>query len=179
MREFITSAIVLGIRPRGGNDRAVDLLTLALGRVEARMVAGRALISKFAPHCDPLNYITVRLVKKNRYTLADAVAKDRFSALRRSRKAFAEGLEALFALRSLVPKEETDPRLFHEVRRALAGARLTVARVLSLLGYDPAHGHCNRCRSASVAYFIPRDGVFFCAKCVAGVRDEVVLEVRC
>lgn len=176
MREFITHAIVLRCTQKG-SDRAADLFTLELGRVEARMVGGAALTSKFSPHCDPLNLLTVRLVKKNRYTLVDAVAGDRFPALRRSKRAFAEGLEALFALRALVAREEPDPRLFHEVHRALQRGTLTVRTVLALLGYDPARARCARCRTPSVHVFVPGDGAFFCRACFAGRSDKVILNV--
>ncbi|MDP3974895.1 MAG: recombination protein O N-terminal domain-containing protein [Candidatus Jorgensenbacteria bacterium] len=177
MKEFVTQALVLGVRSLGESDRAADLFTLALGRCEARMVAGRAIVSKFAPHTDPLNLLTVRLVKKGRYTLADAVAENRFPVLRRSAKAFAEALEAFFALKVLIPKEEPDPRLFHEVCRALTRGRLTTDHILSLLGYEPREARCDRCRKPAVRYFIPRDGVFFCGACSKGMSDEVVLQV--
>jgi recombinational DNA repair protein (RecF pathway) len=176
MREYITHALVLQTRPRG-SDRAVDLFTLGLGRVEARMVAGRAIISKFSPHCDPLSLLTVRLVKKKRYTLADAITESRFPAMRRSSRALAEGLEALFALRTLVPKEEPDPRLFHEMRRGLSEGRLTVRDVLALIGYDPRAAHCARCHRSSVHIFVPEEGIFFCRTCFAGRGDKVVLNV--
>lgn len=176
MREFITSALVLGCVPKG-SDRSVDLFTLGLGRVEARMVAGRSPVSKFSPHCDPLNALTARLIKKNRYTLADAVTDDRFSALRGSPRALAEALEALFALRTLVPKEEPDPRLFHEIRRALTRGTLTVRGVLALLGYDPRVAHCVHCRKAAVHVFIPEEGTFLCRSCSTRRGDRVILNV--
>ena len=133
MKEFIAQALVLGCTERR-NDRTADLFTLELGRGHARMVGGAAITSIFSAHCSPLNLLTTRLVKKNRYTLADAVTEDRFTLLRHSRRAFAEGLEALFALRTLLADEEPDPRLFHEVRRALEKGALTVRGILALLG---------------------------------------------
>lgn len=176
MREFITNALVLRCVPKG-NDRAVDLFTLELGRVHARMVGGAAITSKFSPHCDPMNLLTVRLVKKNRYTLADAVEEDRFPVLRRTPRALSGGLEALFALRTLVAREEPDPRLFHEIRRALSGGTLTVRTVLTLLGYDPTGARCAHCRALSICVFIPGDGVFVCRACFARRNDKVILNV--
>ena len=176
MKEFITQALVLGTRPRGG-DRVVDLFTLSLGRLEARMVTGRAVTSKFSPHCDPLNLLTARLVKKKRYTLADAVTVNRFPALRRSSRAFAEGLEAFFALRTLLASEEPDPRLFHAMQRGLSEGRLSVRQTLAFMGYDPRAAHCARCKKSSVHIFVPEEGIFFCHACFAGRGDEVVLKV--
>ncbi|MFH0806698.1 MAG: hypothetical protein V1885_03180 [Candidatus Brennerbacteria bacterium] len=176
MKEFITQALVLRCVPRG-SDRAVDLFTLWLGRVEARMVAGRSIVSKFSPHCDPLNLLTVRVVKKKRYTLADAVTIDRFPSVRHSPRALSEGLEALFALRTLVPKEEPDHRLFHELRRALGEGRLSVRGALVFLGYDPREAHCAYCRGSAVHVFVPDEGIFFCRSCFAGRNDKVVLFV--
>jgi len=174
MREHVTSALVLGIRPRGA-DRIADLFTLALGRLEARMVAGRAIVSRFTPHIDPLSVVTVRLVKKSRYTLADALTERRFRTLRIVPHRFSEALAALAALRALVPNEEPDTRLFYEVARALDRGVLTVSRVLALLGYDPRTARCERCRAASVSHFLPREGVFTCLECFARGTDGVVL----
>lgn len=155
----------------------MDLFTLELGRLEARMVAGRSVVSKISPHCNPLNLLTVRLVKKKRYTLADAVTVDNFHAFRHAPRVLAEGLEVFFALRALVPKEEPDPRLFHEMRRALSRGNLTVRGVLALLGYDPRSAHCAECRRSVVRFFLPEDGIFFCSACFAGRNDRVVLNV--
>lgn len=177
MKEFVTQALVLGVRPRGGNDRVADLLTLGLGRVETRMVGGRAIVSKFSPHVDPLNLLTVRLVRKNRYTLADAIGEERFPALRKRPPAFSEALDTLFVLGLLVPKEEPDPRLFHEVYHALGKGRLTIRDVLPLLGYDPREARCRRCRRPAVSYFVPHEGAFLCAECSKGERDEVILKL--
>lgn len=176
MTEFVTQAIVLGVTSRNGTDRTVDLLTPAWGRLEARMVGGRAITSKFSPHCMPPNVVTVRLVKKNRYTLADALTEERFPALRVSVRALTAVLNGFAAIRALAPKEEPDTRLFHEVRRALAAGTFTVARALALMGYDPAHAHCVRCRKRAVAYFVPREGVFLCRACFVPRGNEVVLE---
>lgn len=174
MKEYITEAFVLGVRPRGG-DRVADLFTLGMGRLDARMVAGRAITSKFSPHCDPLNLLTVRLVKKKRYTLADAITADRFPALRGNARAFQAALEALLALRILVAREEPDPRLFHELRRVLAEGKCTVRSILALLGYDPRAAHCARCKRSSVNIFVPSEGIFFCRACFTVPGDEVVL----
>ncbi|MBI2278718.1 MAG: hypothetical protein HYU81_01485 [Candidatus Brennerbacteria bacterium] len=176
MKEFVTDAIVLGVRPRG-SDRVADLLTPALGRLEARMVAGRAIVSKFSPHCDPPSLVTVRLVKKIRYTLADAVGKSRFARVRRTPSTFGAALGALFAIRALAPKEVPDARLFYGVRRALESGQLTARDVLPMLGYDPAEARCVRCRAPAIRFFIPADGVFVCSACVAGRGDEVLLNV--
>jgi recombinational DNA repair protein (RecF pathway) len=138
------------------------------------MVSGRAPTSKFSPHVDPLNLLTVRLVKKSRYTLADAVGEDRFQNLRNRPKAFAEALRALTLLTALVPEEEPDPRLFHEMRRALVRGHLTVRATLPLLGYDPRGAKCHRCRRAAVACFVPSEGVFLCVNCSAVWGDEVI-----
>lgn len=170
MKEYITEAFVLGVKSRGG-DRVADLFTLGLGRVEARMVAGRSIVSKFSPHCDPLNLLMVRLVKKKRYTLADVITEDRFSAVRRSPRALESGLEALLALRMLVPKEEPDPRLFHESCRALSRGHFTARETLTLLGYDPRAARCAQCRKPAVHVFIPEEGIFFCRAC-SPVRQE-------
>lgn len=176
MKEYITQAIVVRCVPKG-SDRVADLFTLGMGRLDARMVAGRAITSKFSPHCDPLNLLTVRLVKKKRYTLADAITVDRFPALRGNVRAFQAALEALLVLRILVPREEPDPRLFHELRRAFAEGKCTVRTVLALLGYDPRVAHCARCRRSSINFFVPSEGIFFCRACFAVPGDEVVLIV--
>ena len=76
MRELITEAVVLGIRPHKENDRLIDFLTNASGRIEALAVSGRKTASKLSPHCVFGSFVLARLVLKNRITIADSLTKE-------------------------------------------------------------------------------------------------------
>lgn len=165
MREYIARALVVGMRGAGEKDRLVRLFTKELGTLEARVVGGRRVLSKFAPHLDPGNLVTVRLVKKNAYTVADAVGVERFAKLRRSPGAFARALTLLSLLSHLLPREVPDLRLWHFVVRSFAAARADVGATLKLLGYDPLHAACEACGRKHPAFFVPSAQSFLCSAC--------------
>ncbi|MFH1161768.1 MAG: DNA repair protein RecO [Candidatus Jorgensenbacteria bacterium] len=165
MKEYVTQAIVLGVRGSGERDRVVRLFSKELGTLEARVVGGRRVLSKFASHLDPGNLAIVRLVKKNAYTVADVVSGERFTKLRRTTKEFARALALLSLLSRLLPREAPDLRLWHFVARSFATARVDVGATLKLLGYDPLHATCEVCGRKRPSYFVPATQSFICVLC--------------
>ena len=78
MVEYLTQAIVLDSRPQKENDRTVDIYTKNFGRLRVRVIGGRRILSKLAPHLDIFNLVTVRLVEKNQITVTDVLTDERF-----------------------------------------------------------------------------------------------------
>lgn len=165
MRETVTDAIVLKTAPRREYDRAVTLYTERLGKVEAVAVGALRPASKFAPHLDLLNLATVRLVEKNRFTVTDALAKERFPGLRADRANHAPALAFASALRELAPPHEADPGVWDLAVRSFATAAFGVRPLLALFGYAPTHAACAVCGAPRPALFSLRDRAFLCAKC--------------
>ncbi|MFH1193263.1 MAG: recombination protein O N-terminal domain-containing protein [Candidatus Jorgensenbacteria bacterium] len=165
MKDLVVHALVLGARDSGERDRLVRLFTKELGVFEARVVGGRRILSKFAPHLDVGNLAAVRLVKKNAYTVTDALTEERFAKLRGNPKEFARALALLTLLSRLLPREVPDLRLWHSVVRSFSVARVDVGAVLKLLGYDPLHAACEACGRKPPACFVPSTQSFLCGSC--------------
>lgn len=178
MKEYLVRAVVLGVRRSGGGDRTVDLFTKELGRVAARLVGGAQTLSKFAPHADPLNLVTARLVKKTRYTVADLVTEDRFTALRRDTRRLASALIYLELLRVLLPRAEPEVRLWHEFVRALRLRRFDRRALLTLLGYDPLLARCEACGERHPCYFVPGVQTFLCGACRVKFPQGRVISIQ-
>lgn len=168
MREYYTLGIVLGSRPSDVSDRMVDLYTKDLGRLQAKVVAGRKLTSKLSPHLSPGNLVEVRLVEKVKFIVADAVIKERFI---RSH----EALEFLFLLRSLLPEFVPDLQIWHHLVRSLKERKVKNSVILKFLGYNPLLARCEFCSQKNVAYFSITNQVFLCRRCAASSPADVVL----
>ena len=112
MRELITEAVVLGIRPHKENDRLIDFLTNASGRIEALAVSGRKTASKLSPHCIFGSFVLARLVLKNRITIADSLT---IVSLPENLTFRSRTLLILKVIRALIPFNARDPRIWAEI----------------------------------------------------------------
>jgi len=195
MHEYIVSAIVLAVKPHRGNDRIAELYTKELGRVEARLVGGRKTLSKFAQHLNPWDAVTVRLVKKQAFTVTDALSEawcapgngtkqggKRNGSIRKNGKYFFANLEVLFAVRTLTPLLESDPQLWHLLRRMRDGEMPSrkgngCAAVLKILGYDPMCAECARCSKKPVGAFAFVDQEFVCVPCATKYGRNELLSI--
>ncbi|PIP29934.1 hypothetical protein COX26_01455 [Candidatus Jorgensenbacteria bacterium CG23_combo_of_CG06-09_8_20_14_all_54_14] len=177
MREYIVHALVLGVRDSWERDRLACLFTKELGVLEARVVGGRRVLSKFAPHLNVGNLAVVRLVKKNAYTVTDAVSGERFTKLRRNPKEFSRALALLALLSYLLPREAPDLRLWHSAVRSFVAARVDVGTILKLLGYDPLHAACEVCGRKHPACFVLSTQSFLCGSCRGKFKDVEVIYI--
>lgn len=158
MREYFTEAVVLGLKPSGLSDRIVNLYTRDFGRLEARVIGGRKIISKLSPHLGEGNLIEARLVEKGRFILADALQKKHFGKN-------AAVFESLFLLKSLLPELVPDLRLWHSFLRGLEKTDLDKKILLKLLGYNILFARCENCGNRQIGYFSITDQAFFCRRC--------------
>ncbi len=174
MREYVVEAIVLGKRSSREADQTVTLLTKEFGRVDARVVGGRRLLSKFSGHLDPLNVVTVRLVRKNHFTVADAVTRDRARTMRHDVRALSEALRAAFLLMALLPAESPDVRVWYCLLHMLRERDGDLRTLLRLLGYDPRHARCAQCGGAVTHFVIPTQS-FLCAACAVQYPENALI----
>lgn len=177
MKEYVTQAIVLGVRGTGERDRVVRLFSKEFGTLEARVVGGRRVLSKFAPHLDVGNLAVVRLVRKRAWTVTDALTEERFTKLRRNPKEFSRALALLALLSRLLPREVPDLRLWHSVVRSFVAARVDVGAILKLLGYDPLHAACEVCGRKHPACFVLSTQSFLCGSCRGKFKDVGVVYI--
>ena len=120
MTEYLTQAVVLGLRPHKESDRVVDLYTRDFGRLESNVVGGRGFFQTL-PHLNLFNVIIVRLAEKNRAILTDALTDESFRKNRRDPKFYPSAFR-IISLCGLTPKGVPDLRLWHLIVKGLASA---------------------------------------------------------
>lgn len=175
MLEYLTQAVVLNYRPRKENDRMVDLYTKEFGRLEARVIGGRRILSKLAPHLDLCNVVTVRLVEKNQITVTDVLTDERFPKERSNPHFYPSAFKILSLIRAITPPAIPDLRLWHHLIRSLKTADGSVRSFLKILGYDPVYAACDHCRKSPVSFFRLKDQSFFCKDCGFKAKaDELI-----
>ena len=74
MLEFVTEGLVLDKEPRKESDTVVTIYTREIGLIFGNAASARKIASKLGPHLEPLNLVRLRLVKKKRFQIADALA---------------------------------------------------------------------------------------------------------
>jgi len=165
MKEIVTKAIVLSITPLKEKDSMTSLFTDELGVIDARVVGAKKPLSKFAQHLDPINLVTVRLVKKNIFTVTDVLEENRFNKIRKDQKKFSEGIKIICLLQALLPREFPEGELWHHVVRLFTNGESDVHSVLKILGYDVRHATCGMCGKSSITSFSQESQMFLCGEC--------------
>ena len=188
MHEYVSQALVLSLKPYRGDDRTVELFTKELGRLEARVVAGRKTLSKVAPHLNPWDIVTVRLVRKKAFIVADAIAARRHKPLRLNGRSFFTSLEILFLIRFMTPLLEPDLQVWfflEEIQKnGLTNGRTkkkkedgAVRQLLKIIGYDSSYAVCAQCGAKDVGAFVLGDHEFVCAKCATKFERNALLSI--
>lgn len=168
MHELVTDAFVLGCEAGHGWDRKVDLYADRLGRVSARVVGGRRERSRLAPHLDLGTFAAVRLVRKNKFTVADALSLGRLPAT---------FLPDLFCVRSLSPEAVFEANIWSMLAGGLSGGGADCKILLKFLGYDSARARCGVCDLPSPERFLISEHIFLCGQCGAGVPERAAVRV--
>lgn len=172
MEEFVTDAIVLHIQPHLENNKIADIFTQLFGRVEARVVGGLKINSKLSSHLDPLNLVTLRLVRRNNFVIADALTKDRFNNTRNNTVALGRALTSLFLIRSLLPHLIPEPELWRMLIHTLQHTSLDYTMFLKLLGYNPLLASCGLCNRHPVHSFYVPEQLFVCTRCISKILEK-------
>lgn len=178
MREYVTDALMLASTSQDRGSRRAELFTRELGRIVAHAAGGGKILSKFAPHLDPLSLVTVRLAHVHRYTVTDALVRDRFTAVRERSVRLGAILELFSLVRQLTRTEEPDPRLFQYLLGVCRGGSLHPHLFLDLLGHNPNGANCFSCGGKHIASFSLAEQVFWCAPCRTQFPKHRVLLLR-
>lgn len=152
MKEYVTEAVVLDKEPQGESDLRVSLFTEALGKVQAKVTSGRKITSKLAPHLEPLNIVSVRLVQKSGLVVTDAL---KVGTLPR------ESIKSLALLEGALMPQSRDYRLWLKIKEGAP-----VKELLGLLGFDPAFASCVTCGAGYPDYFYAPESIYVCGNCV-------------
>jgi len=178
MTEIVTQAIVLSVFPTKEADSIVSLFTKDLGRIDARVVGGRKPLSKFSPHCNPINLVLARVVKKNSYTITDILTENRFEKIRGDHDAYEKALKIIIILNKLLPFGLADAELWHYVIRSFSENLPSIGIMLKILGYDTRHARCGMCESVSIALFSRESQIFLCEICGGKFPESDVLYIK-
>ena len=165
MKEHLTSAIVLNVKPYKEYDRRVELYTKDFGLLKVKVIGGRKILSKLSPHLDVGSLIRARFVQKSQFTLVDALEENKFPNLKKDAKKAVLVFRLLFLIRSLVPEAVPDSPFWHFFLRSLREGRIDLKIFLKLLGYNPTLAECDHCRSRNPAYFHVLSQIFLCGSC--------------
>jgi len=162
MLEHYTTAIALGVEPRGEVDAAVTLYTKDFGKLTAKTKSLRKITSKLAGHLMPGNLVQVRLIEHG-----DGNGLQILDALSEKPKGSPDDLfRFLNFLVKTAPTALPDPGLWYEAERAVKEGDFTpkhYRRMLAELGLASGALSCDDCASRNVAYFVPGEVIFLCA----------------
>ncbi|MEK9186492.1 MAG: recombination protein O N-terminal domain-containing protein, partial [Patescibacteria group bacterium] len=147
-------AVVLDKEPAGEQDARVHFFTKELGKVSAKAVSVRKIISKLNSHLEPLNLVQIRLINKNKFQVADALKASSLPA---------DCLPVLRLIKEVFPEEQPDLALWGLV----INNELTPAAVLKVAGFDSAHASCQLCQSRASLKFLVKNLDYFCSNCLS------------
>lgn len=175
MREFVTDAFVLKKRPRGEMDISVDLYTEHMGRIEGRVVSGQKMTSKFSPHLNVPNFVIVRIVEKNFFTVTDAISHNIFLGTKKDGRALRNVLNSFFLLSFMSPPQVCDEKMWEYLVFSMRDLSTNPRRILQLLGHDPSSAECASCGAHDVAYIEKGEVSFLCVECGFKRGSDAVL----
>lgn len=175
MHEYVTKAISLGYAPHKEFDVEASLYTELLGRIDVRVISGRKIKSRFLGHLNPLNLVTVRIVEKNKFTLADVLCDDTYPNLRSNMNTRTKALRLIFFLKNVAPACVPDAKIWEELCSSFNKNEINIHKIMSHLGYDPSYAKCDVCGGDTVAYFLCSGHNFLCKSCNSTLNESTVL----
>ncbi len=173
MIEYFTKALVLDGENSGEFDKLIHFYTEDLGKVVAKAKSVRKITSKLASQLQPLNFVRLRLVEKNGFQVADALA---FKKIEASPLA----LEITQFIKEMTFEIQPDRKLWLLIRKILQNLKnnkkFSYRPLLEEFGFSPKFARCNVCDSKSVVYFSKAEQVFLCRKCALKInKNELIL----
>lgn len=157
MQEYVTRAVVLDKQTRGGHaDARYSFFTERYGKIQARAVSSRKIVSKLAGHLEPGTLAAVRIIETHGAQVVDALTAARTGI----------SLPKLAVLNNLLGEWEPDVELWQELS---ATQNFSWSRILAILGWDPQGAICAVCSRADrpARHFQIARQEFLCTQCTA------------
>ena len=158
MIECVTDAIVLDKKIHREYDGIVSLFTEKFGLIKALASGIYKITSRLSGHLEPLDVVTVRLVKKNRFCITDAFKVSSW-VKNFSNLAFARLLEELLA------PEQAEPAMWRLFMDKAPMSTMPIKSLLQLAGFDPNGARCELCHLSYPTHFSPVQSLYFCSTC--------------
>ncbi len=163
MYEYYSQAVVLDAQPVGEADVRYSLFTKRFGKLVVRGKSTRKITSKLAGHLEVGNLIAARVVEHGTLQVVDALKNRRLS----------HSSANLYVLHRLLHEGERDERLW----TVLLARDWSWVNGLRLLGWDPEHARCAKCRAERPENFYIRGQEFFCTRCLSASAGTSKLPV--
>lgn len=181
MFEVITEAIVLDKEDLREQDQRVYLYTKDLGKVIAKTVSTRKILSKLAAHLEPLNVVTARLVSRGDGSeakgmmLVDALSSDNAATLKKDPQKLSQAIRVCALIHQSIPVGVPDEDLWNFLQNLRSGSRdITFDSALHALGFKAQFARCQTCDRTQPEYFVPGDNFFICTACTFNARTAEV-----
>ncbi len=181
---YKTKAFIFKKKEINESNRNFSVFTEEFGRMEIFAKAIRKNASKLRNGVDIFNLSEIEFIQgRNRKTLTDAVAIEKFSTIPQDLEKFKIANAVGEVLEDFIKGEEKDREIFNLLRETFSrlnnqnaekGRRARIYyyflwNILSLLGYKPEVDKCATCRSnlnPLDIYFSNKSGGVICKKCL-------------
>lgn len=176
---IITNGLVLKVNDVGESDRVVTMLTSDLGVIHCFANRAKKINGKINAATQSLCYGEFTIYTgKDSYIISSAEAKEVFFNLRSDITAVALAQYFCSLAIELIPEGEPAPQSLRVILNSLAFLQnkkrsadfikaVTELKLLTLAGFAPAIGECNKCgdTGGGKGAFDTRNGKFCCEKC--------------
>lgn len=175
MKDFVTNAYTLRVVPSRDFDKTAHLFTEDFGKIEVRVVSGRKILSKFSPHLEPVQRVSIRLAKRSGFTLTDVLSNDLCNKTKNDTQLWSSALKSFSLIHALAPREVKDERLWDVLEEMNKTGVIQPKEVLSCLGYDVYHAACDICGAQSIVGFDMYTQLLLCVECVNRTQESRVV----
>lgn len=164
-------------------DRAFSVFTKDFGRIEVVGRAIRKIASKLRSGMDIFYFSEIEFIQgKNRKTLTDAIAKEKFSNLLRNHESFSTAVKICKLTDGFIKEQQADGRIFNLLKETfgrLNNPQFLMSNLqllqfyffwnlISFLGYKPELYSCAACAQKLEPhnlYFSSKEGGVICGNC--------------
>jgi len=181
MSEYITKAFILGYEIKKEDTRTFNIFTESFGRLKVRAPGGAKILSRLSPHLPVGALSRVKIVEKNNLTVVDAIVLKKFFNRRRKNKNEIFFMSRAFGVFNLLmkifPEGLPDNNLWQYISFSLENGYFDIAKLLSILGYNPKSAACVFCSSRFDIIFDIKDQNFICKNCILASKnfhDELI-----
>lgn len=166
MSEFGTMALVLDKEPIREFDSEIHLFTEKLGRVTAKAIGARKILSKLSAHLEPNSVSFIRLVEKKGFLVADAIKEKRLNF----------SFEELLVLKNGTAEFEKDQFLWERINEG----KFSVKEMLKHFGFNPKFSSCSFCGEGKPEFFYLKRHEYVCERCVfnLGMEGEEMVNIK-
>ncbi|PIT93107.1 MAG: hypothetical protein COU06_01755 [Candidatus Harrisonbacteria bacterium CG10_big_fil_rev_8_21_14_0_10_38_8] len=158
MTEYTTQALVLTRDLVSEDDASLLIYTEKLGKIRARAKALYKPTSKLSVHLQPLKISTIRVVKTKGFQVVDALSQEKIFTSDKN-------IKNLLSLVTVIDKLTNYLEPDYELWEVLNTKELVSRDVLSILGFDPTHASCLRCKKVKPEKFLVSVMEYVCVNC--------------